>query len=310
MSASGKINRTTIPSRAGIGLRAEHFDSVLGSRPDVGWFEAHSENYFGIQKEGIPNYGLQKTAGGKPFDYLQRVREHYPVSLHGVGLSIGSTDVVNRDHLQKLRLLIDRIEPGLVSEHLSWGSLNGKYFNDLLPMPYTEEALEHMVKRVDQVQHFLGRQILIENVSSYLEYKSSTIPEWEFIAVLAERTGCGLLLDINNVYVNAMNHCFDAKQYLQGIPVAAVKEIHLAGHTVKAIDDTVIRLDTHDQRVCVEVWELYRQAIRYFGDVPTLIEWDRQLPELSVLVSEAMQADDIRKEVLKEALVVMNERIA
>lgn len=301
-----------IPLRAGIGLRAEHFEDILEQRPDVGWFEAHSENYF-----GIGDSVLQVRGGGKPLEYLERVRQLYPVSLHGVGLSVGTTDPLNLDHLAKLKQLINRIQPGLVSEHLSWGSVSDQYFNDLLPMPYTEEALEHMIQRIDQVQDFLGMQILIENVSSYLEYKSSTIPEWEFVSALAQRTGCGILLDVNNIFVNAMNHGFDSNVFVQSMPIGAVMEIHLAGHIVKEIEGGVIHLDTHDHLVCNEVWNLYRLAVERFGNVPALIEWDRNLPELSVLVDEAGRADHIRESVVHENPVVdentveeVHERIA
>ena len=295
MAVSADLHNQMIPPRAGIGLRAEHFEEVIERRPDVGWFEAHSENYFSLSGKGPVDYG------SKPLEYLEQVRLDYPVSLHGVGLSIGSTDPLNRDHLKNLWRLVDRIQPGLVSEHLSWGSVNRQYFNDLLPLPYTEEALDHMVDRVGQVQDFLGRQILIENLSSYLEYKESTIPEWEFISSLSQRSGCGILLDVNNIFVNAMNHGFDAAQFLSNVPVSAVKEIHLAGHTVKHIEGGVIRLDTHDQRVCNEVWDLYRQAMKRFGDVPALIEWDRALPELDVLLAEAERADHIRESVFKKS---------
>jgi uncharacterized protein (UPF0276 family) len=310
MTLFGGIPETNIPPRAGIGLRAEHFEDVLELKPDVGWFEAHSENYFGLGANG-----LNQVGGSKPFEYLERVRKSYPVSLHGVGLSVGSTDPLNQQHLQNLKQLIDRIEPGLVSEHLSWGSVNEQYFNDLLPMPYTEESLDHMVQRVDQVQSFLGRQILIENVSSYLEYKASTIPEWEFVAELSQRAGCAVLLDVNNIYVNAMNHGFNPEQFIEGIPANGVKEIHLAGHTVKEIDGGVIRLDTHDHLVCDDVWDLYQLATNRFGNVPALIEWDKNLPELGVLVDEAKRADEIRINEMpepwlrKEVIEVNHERL-
>ena len=290
MAPLAKNPELNIPPRAGIGLRAEHFEDILEHQPDIGWVEAHSENYFGL---GTAN--LTSSGGSKPFEYLERVRNLYPVSLHGVGLSVGSTDPLNQQHLKNLKHLIDRIEPGLVSEHLSWGSVNDQYFNDLLPMPYTEESLDHMVQRVDEVQEILGRQILIENVSSYLEFKASTIPEWEFVTELAQRAGCAVLLDVNNIYVNAMNHGFNAERFIQSIPVNGVKEIHLAGHTVKEIDGGVIRLDTHDRLVCDEVWELYQLAVNRFGAVPALIEWDKDLPKLDVLVSEAKRADQIRE---------------
>ena len=301
MTALANLPDKAIPLRAGIGLRAEHLDDVLERRPDVGWFEAHSENYFGIGDTVIQGQG-----GGKPLEYLERVRQLYPVSLHGVGLSVGAIDPLNLGHLAKLKQLIKRIQPGMVSEHLSWGSVNGQYFNDLLPMPYTEEALNHMVQRVNQVQDILGIQILIENVSSYLEYKSSTIPECEFITVLSQRTGCGILLDVNNIFVNAMNHGFDPSLFVKAVPVGAVNEIHLAGHTVKEVDGNIIRLDTHDQLVSNEVWDLYRMSVKRFGNVPALIEWDRNLPGLEVLVAEAERADNIRQ----STVVERHERIA
>ena len=268
-----------IPACAGIGLRAGHYDAVLDRRPPVGWLEVHSENYFG--------------AGGKPLYYLERIRAHYPLSLHGVGLSVGSTDPLDHRHLAALKRLIQRFEPALVSEHLSWGSVGGRHFNDLLPLPYTEEALDHLAARVSQVQEVLGRQVLIENPSSYLQYVESTIPEWEFLAELARRSGCGVLLDVNNIYVSACNHGFDASAYLRAIPRPAVQEIHLAGFTVNRFDDGEILIDTHNQPVCLAVWTLYRQAVQRFGEIPTLIEWDTDLPELTVLVAEAERADAI-----------------
>lgn len=282
-----RLGPGSIPARAGIGLRAEHYDAVLEDRPPVGWLEVHSENYFG--------------AGGKPLDYLERIRARYPLSLHGVGLSIGSTDPLDRQHLAKLKELIRRFEPALVSEHLSWSSVGGRYFNDLLPLPYTEEALDHMIARVVQVQDVLGRQILIENPSSYLQYVESAIPEWEFLVELAERTGCGVLLDVNNIYVSACNHGFDATTYLQAVPRHIVREIHLAGFTVNRVDDGEILIDTHNQPVWPPVWALYRQAVQRFGRIPTLIEWDTDLPELTVLVDEAYRADAILEETHAQA---------
>jgi uncharacterized protein (UPF0276 family) len=276
-----------IPARAGIGLRAPHFQAVLEQLPDVGWFEAHSENYFGL--------GESAEVGGSPLYYLQRIREHYPISLHGVGLSLGSVDPLNRKHLQQLKNLINVIEPGLVSEHLSWSSVDGQYFHDLLPMPYTEEALEHMVERISETQDFLGRQILIENASSYLEFSDSTIPEWEFVTALAQRADCKILLDVNNVYVNAMNHEFDPLLFLRSVPAELVSEIHLAGHTVKTFAEGVLRIDTHDQPVCGAVWALYAAAVTRFAEVPALIEWDSNLPPLAVLLEEARRADAVAR---------------
>ncbi len=276
-----------IPAQAGIGLRADHYREILETRPALGWLEVHPENYFG--------------SGGKPLHFLENIRAHYPLSLHGVGLSLGSTDPLNPAHLRKLRQLIERFQPALVSEHVSWGSVDGRYLNDLLPLPLTEEALQHMVMRVTQAQDYLGRQILIENVSSYLEYQESAMPEWEFVTEIARHSGCGLLLDVNNVYVNARNHGFDAVEFLDNIPADLVQEIHLAGFTVNRLGDKEILIDTHNQRVCDDVWQLYRQAVQRFGIRPTLIEWDADLPPLAVLRDEAQRADAILEE--RHALV-------
>lgn len=271
-----------IPACAGIGLRAEHYREVLENRPPAGWLEVHSENFFG--------------AGGRPLHVLEQVRAHYPLSLHGVGLSIGSTDPLNVRHLDQLKALIRRFQPALVSEHLCWGSVGGRYLNDLLPLPYTEEALDYVAGRVRQVQDYLGRQILIENVSSYLEYVESSIPEWEFLTALAERSGCGILLDVNNIYVNACNHGFEAETFVDAVAGEPVQEIHLAGHTVNRFEDGQILIDTHNRPVCDAVWSLYRRAIRRFGATPTLIEWDTDLPPLAVLLDEARRADAIIRE--------------
>lgn len=271
-----------IPSNAGIGLRARHYLDILSAPPAVGWFEAHSENYF--------------AEGGLPLYYLERIRSDYPLSLHGVGLSLGSTDSLNIAHLRKLKSLIERFEPGLVSEHLSWGSVSGRYVNDLLPLPYTEEALTHVICRIMQVQDFLGRRILVENVSSYLQYRQSTIPEWEFLAEISARSGCGILLDVNNIHVSAVNHRFDPLAYLHAIPAGAVQEIHLAGFD----NSGECLIDTHATAVCDEVWTLYSYALAHVGNVPTLIEWDTDIPALPVLLEEARKADILLQKVRHE----------
>lgn len=259
-------------SSAGIGLRALHYREILTTLPKVGWFEVHSENYFG--------------AGGQPLYFLEQIRNHYPISLHGVGLSLGSTDILNLPHLKKLKNLIQRIEPGLVSEHLCWGSIGGRNLNDLLPLPYTEEALSNIVSHIQQTQDFLGRRILIENVSSYLQFKHSNIPEWEFLKEVSERSGCGILLDINNIYVNSINHQFDAMRYIDAIPLAAVEEIHLAGFD----SNGNCLIDTHGTPVSKKVWALYEYALASFGGKPTLIEWDTDIPPLATLLREANKA--------------------
>lgn len=267
------MNGHGIPARAGIGLRPPHYRQLLDELPDIGWLEVHSENYF--------------CQGGQPLYFLERLRRHYPVSLHGVGLSLGSTDALSQQHLTNLARLIDCVEPGLVSEHLSWSSVGGRFYNDLLPLPYTEEALVVVCQHVEQAQDFLGRQILVENVSSYLQFAESALPEWEFVGEVARRTGCGILLDVNNIFVSASNHGFDAARYLRSIPIQPVKEIHLAGHD----DNGRCLIDTHGRRVADPVWALYRQALARFNAVPTLIEWDTDIPPLSKLLDEAAKAD-------------------
>ena len=265
-----------IPARAGIGLRHQHYRDVIDSLPTVGWLEVHSENYFG---------------GGRPLAFLEAARAHYPLSLHGVGLSLGTDGPLDRTHLARIKALIARLQPALVSEHVSWSIAGGVYLNDLLPLPYTEEALQVICGHVRETQDFVGRQILVENPSSYLQFVHSTIPEWEFVAEISRRTGCGLLFDVNNVYVSACNHGFDAQAYVEAMPRAAVQEIHLAGHAVRAIGDATLRIDDHGSAVCEAVWQLYAAALRRLGPVPTLIEWDSNVPELPVLVAEAITAE-------------------
>jgi uncharacterized protein (UPF0276 family) len=262
----------------GIGLRPQHFAEFTQTRPRVGFVEAHSENYFG--------------RGGRPWHYLTLVRRDYPLSLHGVGLSIGSTDPLSEAHLNRLAELIDALAPSWVSDHLCWGSVDGEYANDLLPLPYTEAALGHVVARVTRVQELLRRRILLENVSSYFEFAHSSIPEWEFLREVAARSGCGVLLDVNNIFVSACNHRFDPLDYLQAIPPTAVGEIHLAGFTRRSFDDgTEMLIDTHSAPVAEPVWALYRAALQRFGPAPTLIEWDADLPPLPALVAQASKAD-------------------
>lgn len=261
--------------RAGIGLRSPHYQAILASAPDVAFLEVHSENFF--------------SDGGSPLKYLARFREDYPISTHGVGLSLGSTDPLDPAHLKKLKRLVDAIEPTLVSEHLCWVGVNGRFLNDLLPLPYTEESLEHVVNRVGELQDYLKRPVLVENVSSYLEFVDSTIPEWEFVREVASRSGCQILLDVNNIYVNAINHGFNARQYLDTIQPGSVGEIHLAGFQ----DTGEVLIDTHGSAVCDEVWALYDHAISRFGAVPTLVEWDTDIPALDVLLAEAEKANHI-----------------
>jgi len=271
--------RAPVPAKAGIGLRFQHHRDVLEKRPAVAWFEVHPENYMG---------------GGKPLMYLDAIRRDYPISLHGVGLSLGSAFGLDEEHLFRLRRLAERVEPDLVSEHLSWSAAGGRHFPELLPLPLTEEALAVVCRNVEVTQDFLGRPILVENASSYLRYRHSTIPEWEFIAAVAASTGCGILCDVNNIFVSASNHGFDPHRYLRALPVESIGEIHLAGHTLRKLDGgRSIRIDDHGSRVCSEVWALYREAVALFGRVPTLIEWDTEVPALTVLLEEAAQAQRI-----------------
>jgi uncharacterized protein len=270
---------TSLLQGCGIGLRAQHQRRILAERPSIAWLEVHSENYF--------------APGGPQLASLQRIREHYPLSLHGVGLSLGSTDELDQTHLRELERLVRTTQPALISEHLSWGSVSGRFVNDLLPLPYTEEALHHTAARVRAVQDRLGRQILIENVSSYIRFAQSQLSEWEFLVSLARESGCAILLDVNNVYVSATNHGFDPERYLDAVPAEMVGEIHLAGHTVTELDGCQIRIDTHSERVCQAVWDLYAYAVGRLGAIPTLIEWDTDIPELEVLIEEASRAGEI-----------------
>jgi len=255
---------------------------VLHERPPVPWFEMHTENFF--------------CAGGEMLCILEQVRRDYPLSLHGVGLSLGSADTLNRVHLSKLKHLVDRYQPALVSEHLCWAAIGDRHFHDLLPMPYTAEALDLMVDRVTETQDILGQQILIENVSSYLTYACSTIGEGEFLAQLAQRSGAAILLDVNNVYVNAINHGDDPHAYIRSLPPHAVKEIHLAGFTRKTGLTSDLLIDTHSRPVDPAVWDLYDETLQHIGPVPTLIEWDQDIPDLEVLLAEAAHAQDMMNE--------------
>lgn len=259
----------------GLGLRTEHYNDILTSRPNVDWFEVLSENYM------IP--------GGKPLYYLDRIRENYPVVMHGVSLSIGSTADIDKNYLRDLRKLADRIQPAWISDHLCWTGVHGQNMHDLLPLPYTEETATHVAKRVGIVQDQLGRQILLENVSSYASYVDSTMTEWDFIQLIAEKADCLLLLDVNNIYVSSYNHQFNAKEFIDGIPQNRVQQIHLAGHHNHG--DYII--DTHDAPVIDPVWDLYAYALSRFGAVSTMIERDDKMPELDELVQELQIARNI-----------------
>lgn len=267
---------TSLPNSAGIGLRSPHLVEVRRTRPPVPWFEVHSENYF--------------VSGGPSLQALLDVRTDYPISLHGVGMSIGSTDGLDPHHLEKLKQLVDIIQPAAVSEHLCWSSVGGRWMNDLLPLSYTQEALAQVCAHVEQVQERLQRPILVENVSSYLRFSNEDMHEWEFLAQVARRTGCRLLLDINNIYVSAVNHGFKAADFLAGIPQGFVGEMHLAGYEVVEEDEEEMLIDTHSRPVYPAVWDLYEAALQRFGVTPTLIEWDQDIPEFETLRAEANKA--------------------
>lgn len=269
------------PASAGIGLRHPHHRALLEGERCTGWLEAHAENYM---------------SGGWSRHVLDRLRETYPISLHGVGLSLGGAGRLDTDHLERLRRLVKRVEPALVSEHVAWTGLEGLYLNDLLPLPWTEEALANLVMHIDQTQSALGRPILIENPSSYLAFRHAEMSEGEFLIEACRRSGCGLLLDVNNVYVSARNLGFDAAAYLQAIPGPLVSEIHLAGHSRRDVEGIELRIDDHGSIVDPAVWALYRATIARIGPRPTLIEWDSEIPSLTVLVEESAKADAILSE--------------
>jgi uncharacterized protein len=271
-SASGQ----GLPARAGIGLRSPHVAEVLATRPAVPWLEVHPENYLG---------------GGPAVRALEAIRRNYPLSFHAVGLSVGSADGVDRRHLARIKTLVDRVQPAMVSEHLAWSQVGGAYLNHLLPLPYTEESLAAVCRNVDAVQSTLGRRVLIENPSGYLRFAASTIPEPDFLAALACRTGCGLLCDVNNIHVTAENLGLNARAYLAAIPAGAVEEIHVAGHSVNEVAGRAILIDDHGSPVGHAVWALYEEALRRFGPRPTLVEWDTAIPPLEALMAEARRAD-------------------
>ncbi|MFC3677148.1 MNIO family bufferin maturase [Ferrovibrio xuzhouensis] len=267
-----------VPPNAGASLKPEHYRSILETEPSIGFFEVHAENYMG--------------AGGPPLRYLQAIRERYPISLHGVGLSIGADRPLDSQHLERLKKLIERYEPGLFSEHLAWSTHDTGYLNDLLPLPYTEGALARVCEHIDRVHATLGRRMLLENPSTYVVFAESMIPEVEFLAEVAARTGCGLLLDVANVEVSATNHGYDPIAYLDAFPMQHVGEIHLAG-SAETVDDAGNRLliDAHDSPVAAGVWGLYSHVLDQVGPVPTLIEWDNGVPAWPVLFAEAERAE-------------------
>ncbi len=267
---------------AGAGLKPEHYRDILDGRPDVGWFEVHAENYM----------GTGNGAGGPPHFFLEEIRARYPVSVHGVGLSIGSAEGLAPGHLARLAAVVDRYQPALVSEHLAWSTHAGIFLNDLLPLPYTEATLALVAGHVDRVQSGLKRRILIENPSTYLRFAMEQMPETAFLRELARRSGCGLLLDVNNAFVSAANHGFDPADYLAEFPVEHVEEIHLAGHaSIETAGGGSLLIDTHDRPVSEQVWGLYRSLLSRIGPRPTLIEWDADVPTWTRLAADVACAD-------------------
>lgn len=267
-----------LPNRSGVGLKPAHLAAIFETEPDLGFFEVHAENYMG--------------AGGPPHRWLTLIRQDYPISLHGVGLSIGGARPLDPDHLARLRGLIDRYQPGMFSEHLAWSTHDAGFLNDLLPVPYTDETLARVVEHIDQVQTALGRQMLLENPSTYLAFTESTHAEIDFIAEVVRRTGCGLLLDANNVMVSSTNQLWDPVGYIERFPLAHVQEIHLAGHATEADEaGRPLLIDAHDRPVSDPVWQLYRHTIALTGALPTLIEWDNDVPAWPMLLAEAQRAE-------------------
>lgn len=275
---TGAAFQKPIPARAGVGLKPEHYQDILSSDPDLGFFEVHAENYMG--------------AGGPPHRYLSAIAERYGVSLHGVGLSIGGANPLDKEHLQRLKGVVARYNPALFSEHLAWSTHEGVYYNDLLPLPYSQETLARVCDHIDEVQDVIGRRMLLENPSTYVRFEQSSYDEVSYLGEIAKRTGCGLLLDVNNVYVSATNHGFDPVAYLDTFPHEHVGEIHLGGHA----EDTdglgrPLLIDAHDREVVDPVWALYRQTLAIGGAKPTLIEWDNDVPDFTTLYAEAQRAD-------------------
>ena len=269
----------------GAGLRPPHYSDILaGQTQSIEWFEAISENFF----------GFGQTPQGRPLEILLEVRKDFPIVLHGVSLSIGGTDPLNKNYLRSLKELYAKVDPAWVSDHLCWTGVHGHELHDLLPLPYTMETVEHVAARIHQVQEFLGRQLTIENVSSYLSYFQSDMTEWDFLKEIHLRTGCGLLLDVNNVYVSAFNHAFNAQEYISGLPTEAITQIHLAGHS----SAESLLIDTHDAPVCEGVWDLYAFAIARLGSVSTLIEWDGNIPTYARLEEEVSHARKVANHTL------------
>lgn len=282
--------RSNLPAVGGISLKPQHYVEILRQHPDAGWFEIHAENYLG--------------AGGPPLHYLQKIRERYPLSVHGVGMSIGSADGLNEEHLNRVAVLLERFEPDSFSEHLAWSSHDSEFFSDLLPMPYTREVEDLVCSNIDQIQTKIRRRMLLENPTNYLVLETSTMEEADFLSNVIRRTGCGLLLDVNNVYVSAMNCGYSAEDYLRSLPLDSIGEIHLAGYSVDDIDGQErLLIDSHDREVADAVWSLFEFTIATAGIRPALIEWDSSIPTLETMLAEKLKADNILTSATEESHV-------
>ncbi len=280
MTGKANGNGFPLPAGPGVGYKAQHFSAILDTPGSVRWLEIHAENYMG--------------EGGRPLAQIRRLREDFPFSCHGVGLSIGGDEPLDESHLQRLKKLNGWLEPAVFSEHLAWSTHDDHYYNDLLPLPYTEKTLTRVCEHIDEVQESLGRQMLLENPSTYIEFEETEMSEIEFISGISERTGCGLLLDVNNVFVSATNHSRNAEAYIDGFPLELVQEVHLGGHKDDEDDDgSPLLIDSHASEVIDPVWDLYARAVNRAGPMPTLIEWDNDIPEWQVLEAEAQRANEI-----------------
>lgn len=274
------LSGNNLPQRAGVGLKSVHYNDILTSWPDLGFFEVHPENFM--------------CAGGPPHYYLTKIREHYALSLHGVGLSIGGSQAPSDEHLKQLKILLDRYQPESFSEHLAWSSHEAGYFNDLLPLPLTKETCDTVVEHIDQIQTTLGHRLLLENPSTYITFEQSTYDEVDFLTEVANRSGCGLLLDVNNVYISCTNHEKNSETYIDRFPMHLVGEIHLGGHTPEEDDlGSPLLIDTHNKQVVDDVWQLYSRTIDKAGPKPTLVEWDTDIPTWDILYAEAERAETI-----------------
>ena len=284
--APPKQTTVSLPARAGVGLKPEHYDAILTTGPDIGWFEVHAENYMG--------------AGGPPHRYLTAIRERYPLSLHGVGLSIGAARALDRDHLLRLKALNERYQPGSFSEHLAWSTHDSVFYSDLLPVPYNEESLQRVTDHIDEVQETVGRQMLLENPSTYVAFSESTIEEIDFLTEVATRSGCGLLLDVNNIEVSCTNQNWNANDYVDRFPMHLVGEIHMAGYAPSTDDHgNPLFIDAHDRPAAPSVIELYERTIARAGAIPTLVEWDNDVPDWPTLFAEAKRVEAAMDKTIK-----------